>query len=73
MIISTQTIIGSLSMLQQRVPDASGALTDAIDYVKNGEFVSAIGCVNSLTAHSMSAPTSECIALLRSALVGLQP
>lgn len=68
MIMTTQTIIGTLSMLRQRIPDADGALDEAIAHIANGEHLGAIGCLDSLISHNMASTTSECVALMRVAV-----
>lgn len=69
MIMTTQTIIGSLTMLQQRVPSAKSTLCEAITHIQSGEHLLAIGCVDSLMQHNLPHSASECVSLVRSAIV----
>lgn len=67
--MTTQTIIGTLVMLQKRVPAASVALSEAVTHIQSDEYLMAIGCLDSLMLYDLPCSTSNCISLVRSAIV----
>lgn len=69
--MTTQTLIGSLAMLQYRIPDARVALGEAVAHLRGGEFLSAIGCIDHLDLYDMQVPTRECVNLVRNQVVAL--
>lgn len=71
MIMTTQTIIGTLSMLKQRIPSASDTINEAIQLIRSNQLFAAMGYVDSLILQEMAESTKENVLLIQKAIMAL--